>query len=72
MVFEATVQERHDLQPALRGTAKTLLMLTVGVFIGLMLAETSTNEHAETGYFSTGEIVGEDWHGNVRRSSHVQ
>ncbi|MDW3225579.1 MAG: hypothetical protein R8G34_22255 [Paracoccaceae bacterium] len=69
MVFEATVQERNVIQNALRGPLKALLVLSVGLFIGLMLAEMPERGPSQGDFLVTGDIPGEDWHGNVRRSS---
>ncbi|WP_298971326.1 hypothetical protein [uncultured Roseobacter sp.] len=68
MAFEATIQDRNVLPSRLRGTAKTLLMIGAGVLIGLMLAETTPSEPVSGTFLHTGDIPGEDWHGNVRRS----
>lgn len=72
MVFEATVQERNLLHARLLGSAKMLPILAVGIVVGLLLAETSLKTAIDADLFTTGEIIGEDWHGNVRRSSPTQ
>lgn len=69
MVFEATIQDRNAMQNSLRGSMKALLVLGVGVVMGLMLADTFEDALIYGDFLSTGEIVGQDWHGNVRRSS---
>lgn len=69
MAFQATHLEQNTVSPAVQGPAKTLFVLTLGVVVGLMLSGMSGSESFDSRALSTGEIIGEDWHGNVRRSS---
>ncbi|WP_187428617.1 hypothetical protein ROLI_012890 [Roseobacter fucihabitans] len=72
MVFETTVQERNVMPLAGRGVATLLLGLALGVMIGALLAQRVDDLPAPGVILQTGEIIGEDWHGNVRRSLPAQ
>ncbi|WP_299776838.1 hypothetical protein [uncultured Roseobacter sp.] len=68
MVYETAIEERHS---SLRSVTHTLLLLATGVFLGIMLAElreVAMDSDARAA-FEAQPIAGEDWHGNVRRST---
>lgn len=68
MVYETAIDERHS---PLRSVTYTLLVLATGVFLGIMLAELRdlAMDSDARAAFETQPIAGEDWHGNVRRST---
>ncbi len=61
-----TTIDRHPVRET--NAARTLLVLTAGVLFGLMIAQLGADGQLEEA-LTTPPIAGEDWHGNVKRST---
>ncbi len=71
MVYETTIPGKRLANRAIANFSQAVLLVGFGVLFGLILAqapERSASANWEDG-LQVDPIHGEDWHGNVRRSS---